>query len=338
MAFDTSGIRLKPCVDLFSTEASRQDASLEKIREIPLDQLIPFKDHPFKVIDDESMMDTVQSIREHGILLPLIARPIPDGKYEIVSGHRRSHAGKLAGLETVPVIVRELDDDAAVILMVDSNLQRENTLPSERAFAFKMKLEAMKHQGQRLDLTCSQVGNKLQGKKSSEVLAEQIGQSKNQIFRFIRLTELLPELLDLVDERKLAFNSAVEVSYLNPEEQGWLAETIDSEQSTPSLSQAQRLKRFSQDGKLTEDMVLAIMSEQKKPETERVVLQSRQISQYFSPSATPKEMETSILSMLDTAKEWRSYFPEDSTLDDVNRRMRKVLEGMKRTKSRAPER
>ena len=338
MAFDTSGIRLKPCVDLFSTEASRQDASLEKIREIPLDQLVPFKDHPFKVIDDESMMDTVQSIREHGILLPLIARPMPDGKYEIVSGHRRSHAGKLAGLETVPVIVRELDDDTAVILMVDSNLQRENILPSERAFAFKMKLEAMKHQGQRLDLTCSQVGNKLQGKKSSEVLAEQIGQSKNQIFRFIRLTELLPELLDLVDERKLAFNSAVEVSYLNPEEQGWLAETIDSEQSTPSLSQAQRLKRFSQDGKLTEDMVLAIMSEQKKPETERVVLQSRQISQYFSPSATPKEMETSILSMLDTAKEWRSYFPEDNTLDDVNRRMRKVLEGMKRTKSRAPER
>lgn len=338
MAFDTNGIRLKPCVDLFSTEASRQDASLEKNREIPLDQLVPFKDHPFKVIDDDSMMDTVQSIREHGILLPLIARPMPDGKYEIVSGHRRSHAGKLAGLETVPVIVRELDDDAAVILMVDSNLQRENILPSERAFAFKMKLEAMKHQGQRLDLTCSQVGNKLQGKKSSEVLAEQIGQSKNQIFRFIRLTELLPELLDLVDERKLAFNSAVEVSYLNPEEQGWLAETIDSEQSTPSLSQAQRLKRFSQDGKLTEDMVLAIMSEQKKPETERVVLQSRQISQYFSPSATPKEMETSILSVLDTAKEWRSYFPEDSTLDDVNRRMRKVLEGMKRTKSRAPER
>ena len=336
MAFDTSGIRLKPCVDLFSTEASRQDASLEKIREIPLDQLIPFKDHPFKVIDDESMMDTVQSIREHGILLPLIARPMPDGKYEIVSGHRRSHAGKLAGLETVPVIVRELDDDAAVILMVDSNLQRENILPSERAFAFKMKLEAMKHQGQRADLTSGQVGQKL--KWSVAMVANQSGDSIKQVQRYIRLTELLPELLDLVDERKLAFNSAVEVSYLNPEEQGWLAETIDSEQSTPSLSQAQRLKRFSQDGKLTEDMVLAIMSEQKKPETERVVLQSRQISQYFSPSATPKEMETSILSMLDTAKEWRSYFPEDNTLDDVNRRMRKVLEGMKRTKSRAPER
>ena len=336
MAFDTSGIRLKPCVDLFSTEASRQDASLEKIREIPLDQLVPFKDHPFKVIDDESMMDTVQSIREHGILLPLIARPIPDGKYEIVSGHRRSHAGKLAGLETVPVIVRELDDDAAVILMVDSNLQRENILPSERAFAFKMKLEAMKHQGQRADLTSGQVGQKL--KWSVAMVANQSGDSIKQVQRYIRLTELLPELLDLVDERKLAFNSAVEVSYLNPEEQGWLAETIDSEQSTPSLSQAQRLKRFSQDGKLTEDMVLAIMSEQKKPETERVVLQSRQISQYFSPSATPKEMETSILSMLDTAKEWRSYFPEDNTLDDVNRRMRKVLEGMKRTKSRAPER
>lgn len=336
MAFDTSGIRLKPCVDLFSTEASRQDASLEKIREIPLDQLVPFKDHPFKVIDDESMMDTVQSIREHGILLPLIARPMPDGKYEIVSGHRRSHAGKLAGLETVPVIVRELDDDAAVILMVDSNLQRENILPSERAFAFKMKLEAMKHQGQRADLTSGQVGQKL--KWSVAMVANQSGDSIKQVQRYIRLTELLPELLDLVDERKFAFNSAVEVSHLNPEEQGWLAETIDSEQSTPSLSQAQRLKRFSQDGKLTEDMVLAIMSEQKKPETERVVLQSRQISQYFSPSATPKEMETSILSMLDTAKEWRSYFPEDSTLDDVNRRMRKVLEGMKRTKSRAPER
>ena len=336
MAFDTSGIRLKPCVDLFSTEASRQDASLEKIREIPLDQLVPFKNHPFKVIDDESMMDTVQSIREHGILLPLIARPMPDGKYEIVSGHRRSHAGKLAGLETVPVIVRELDDDTAVILMVDSNLQRENILPSERAIAFKMKLEAMKHQGQRADLTSGQVGQKL--KWSVAMVANQSGDSIKQVQRYIRLTELLPELLDLVDERKLAFNSAVEVSYLNPEEQGWLAETIDSEQSTPSLSQAQRLKRFSQDGKLTEDMVLAIMSEQKKPETERVVLQSRQISQYFSPSATPKEMETSILSMLDTAREWRSYFPEDSTLDDVNRRMRKVLEGMKRTKSRAPER
>ena len=335
MAFDTSGIRLKPCVDLFSTEASRQDASLEKIREIPLDQLVPFKDHPFKVIDDESMMDTVQSIREHGILLPLIARPMPDGKYEIVSGHRRSHAGKLAGLETVPVIVRELDDDAAVILMVDSNLQRENILPSERAFAFKMKLEAMKHQGQRNDLSLCQVGTR---SRADEKLTQSVNESAQTIQRYIRLTELLPELLDLVNERKFAFNSAVEVSYLNPEEQGWLAETIDSEQSTPSLSQAQRLKRFSQDGKLTEDMVLAIMSEQKKPETERVVLQSRQISQYFSPSATPKEMETSILSMLDTAREWRSYFPEDSTLDDVNRRMRKVLEGMKRTKSRAPER
>ena len=336
MAFDTSGIRLKPCVDLFSTEASRQDASLEKIREIPLDQLVPFKNHPFKVIDDESMMDTVQSIREHGILLPLIARPMPDGKYEIVSGHRRSHAGKLAGMETAPVIVRELDDDAAVILMVDSNLQRENILPSERAFAFKMKLEAIKHQGQRADLTSGQVGQKL--KWSVATVANQSGDSIKQVQRYIRLTELLPELLDLVDDRKLAFNSAVEVSYLNHEEQGWLAETIDSEQSMPSLSQAQRLKRFSQDGKLTEDMVLAIMSEQKKPETEKVVLQSRQISKYFSPSATPKEMENSILSMLDTAKEWRSYFPEDNTLDDVNRRMRKVLEGMKRTKSRAPER
>ena len=331
-------IELASVDDLFSTEESRQDEQLEKIQEIPLSELHPFKDHPFKVKDDDAMIETADSIKKYGVLVPAIARPLPDGGYELVAGHRRRRASELAGKETMPVIVRDLDDDAATIIMVDSNLQRESLLPSERAFAYKMKLDAMKHQGERVDLTCSQVGNKLQGKKSSEVLAEQIGQSKNQIFRFIRLTELLPELLDLVDERKLAFNSAVEVSYLNPEEQGWLAETIDSEQSTPSLSQAQRLKRFSQDGKLTEDVVLAIMSEQKKPETERVVLQSRQISQYFSPSATPKEMETSILSMLDTAKEWRSYFPEDSTLDDVNRRMRKVLEGMKRTKSRAPER
>lgn len=331
-------VELASVDDLFSTEESRADAQREKVVEIPLSELHPFKGHPFKVKDDEAMMETADSIKQYGVLVPAIARPDPEGGYELVAGHRRHRASELAEKETMPVIVRDLDDDAATIIMVDSNLQRESLLPSERAFAYKMKLDAMKHQGERVDLTCSQVGNKLQGKKSSEVLAEQIGQSKNQIFRFIRLTELLPELLDLVDERKLAFNSAVEVSYLNPEEQGWLAETIDSEQSTPSLSQAQRLKRFSQDGKLTEDMVLAIMSEQKKPETERVVLQSRQISQYFSPSATPKEMETSILSMLDTAKEWRSYFPEDNTLDDVNRRMRKVLEGMKRTKSRAPER
>ena len=299
MAFDTSGIRLKPCVDLFSTEASRQDASLEKIREIPLDQLVPFKDHPFKVIDDESMMDTVQSIREHGILLPLIARPMPDGKYEIVSGHRRSHAGKLAGLETVPVIVRELDDDAAVILMVDSNLQRENILPSERAFAYKMKLEAMKHQGARSNLTCSQVGNKSAGKKSSELLAEQVGQSKNQIFRYIRLTELIPPLLDMVDEKKIALNPAYELSFLTPEEQARLVETMDYEQATPSLSQAQRMKKFSQEGKLTEDVMLAIMSEEKKSDLDKVTFTSDTLRKYFPKSYTPQRMQETIIKLLE---------------------------------------
>ena len=336
MPIDNGNLALKGLDDLFSTEENRQEEQREQVQQIPIDALHPFTNHPFKVLDDEAMTRTVESIAQYGVLAPLIARPRPDGDgYEIISGHRRQYAAKLAGLDTLPVIVRQMSDDAAVILMVDSNLQREHILPSERAFAYKMKLEALKNQGARSDLTSDQVGQKL---RARDVLGNELGMSSIQIQRYIRLTELLPELLDLVDERKFAFNSAVEVSYLNPEEQGWLAETIDSEQSTPSLSQAQRLKRFSQDGKLTEDMVLAIMSEQKKPETERVVLQSRQISQYFSPSATPKEMETSILSMLDTAKEWRSYFPEDSTLDDVNRRMRKVLEGMKRTKSRAPER
>ena len=299
MAFDTSGIRLKPCVDLFSTEASRQDAGLEKIREIPLDQLVPFKDHPFKVIDDESMMDTVQSIRENGILLPLIARPMPDGKYEIVSGHRRSHAGKLAGLETVPVIVRELDDDAAVILMVDSNLQRENILPSERAFAFKMKLEAMKHQGQRLDLTCSQVGNKLEGKKSSEILAEQVGQSKNQIFRYIRLTELISELMDMVDEKKIALNPAYELSFLKKEEQVDLLDAMDSEQATPSLSQAQRLKKYSQEGHLTLDMMRVIMGEEKKSDLDRVTFTSDTLRKYFPKSYTPQRMQETIIKLLE---------------------------------------
>ena len=314
------------------------EKSMNQVVEIDLAKLYPFKNHPFHVNDDEKMAETVESIKTYGVLTPALVRPRPDGGYEMISGHRRKRGCELCGKTTLPALVRNYTDDEAVIIMVDSNIQRENLLPSEKAHAYKMKYDAMKHQGKRGDLTCGQVGHKLIGTKARDVLAEQVNESARNVQRYIRLTELLPELLDLVDERKLAFNSAVEVSYLNPEEQGWLAETIDSEQSTPSLSQAQRLKRFSQDGKLTEDMVLAIMSEQKKPETERVVLQSRQISQYFSPSATPKEMETSILSMLDTAKEWRSYFPEDSTLDDVNRRMRKVLEGMKRTKSRAPER
>ena len=300
MAFDTSGIRLKPCVDLFSTEASRQDAGLEKIREIPLDQLIPFKDHPFKVIDDESMMDTVQSIREHGILLPLIARPMPDGKYEIVSGHRRSHAGKLAGLETVPVIVRELDDDAAVILMVDSNLQRENILPSERAFAFKMKLEAMKHQGQRLDLTCGQVGHKLIGTKARDVLAEQVNESARNVQRYIRLTYLISPILQMVDESRMAFNPAVEISYMTPEHQRWLQAEMELCEATPSLVQSRRLKEMSQSGTLTEHYLHTLLTEQKPNQRQKFFLNQSDVQRFFPPGYTPEQMQNTIFSLLKT--------------------------------------
>ena len=228
-------VELAPYDDLFSTEESRQDAKLEKVREIPLSELHPFKNHPFKVKDDEAMMETADSVRQYGVLVPAIARPDPEGGYELVAGHRRHRASELAEKETMPVIVRDLDDDAATIIMVDSNLQRESLLPSERAFAYKMKLEAMKHQGERMDLTCSQVGNKSAGKKSSELLAEQVGQSKNQIFRYIRLTELIPELLDMVDEKKIALNPAYELSFLKKEEQRDLLDAMDSEQATPSF-------------------------------------------------------------------------------------------------------
>lgn len=292
-------VKLASLDDLFSTEESRSDEKREKVVEIPLSQLHSFKNHPFKVRDDEAMMDTAESIRQYGVLVPAIARPDPDGGYELVSGHRRHHASGLAGKETMPVIVRELDDDAATIIMVDSNLQREELLPSERAFAYKMKLEAMKHQGERVDLTCSQLGNKLNGKKSSEVFAEQIGQSKNQIFRYIRLTELIPPLLDLVDEKKMAVNPAYEVSFLKPEEQEWLLETIDSEQATPSLSQAQRMKKFSQEGKLTEDVMLAIMSEEKKSDLDKVTLSCDVLRRYFPKSYTPRKMEETIIRLLE---------------------------------------
>ena len=292
-------VKLASLDDLFSTEESRSDEKREKVVEIPLSQLHSFKNHPFKVRDDEAMMDTAESIRQYGVLVPAIARPDPAGGYELISGHRRHHASGLAGKETMPVIVRELDDDAATIIMVDSNLQREELLPSERAFAYKMKLEAMKHQGERVDLTCSQLGNKLNGKKSSEVFAEQIGQSKNQIFRYIRLTELIPPLLDLVDEKKMAVNPAYEVSFLKPEEQEWLLETIDSEQATPSLSQAQRMKKFSQEGKLTEDVMLAIMSEEKKSDLDKVTLSCDVLRRYFPKSYTPRKMEETIIRLLE---------------------------------------
>ena len=252
-------VELAPYDDLFSTEESRQDAKLEKVREIPLSELHPFKNHPFKVKDDEAMLETADSVRQYGILVPAIARPDPEGGYELVAGHRRHRASELAEKETMPVIVRDLDDDAATIIMVDSNLQRESLLPSERAFAYKMKLEAMKHQGARGDLTSSQVGTKL---RADELLAQQAGSSRNQVQRYIRLTELIPELLDMVDERKIALNPAYELSFLKKEEQRDLLDAMDSEQSTPSLSQAQRLKKYSQEGHLTLDMMRVIMGEE----------------------------------------------------------------------------
>ena len=292
-------IELTSLDDLFSTEESRQEAKLEKIRDIPLSELHPFKNHPFHVRDDEAMMETADSVRQYGVLVPAIARPDPNGGYELVSGHRRHRASELAGMETMPVIVRELDDDAAVLVMVDSNLQRENILPSERAFAYKMKLEAMKHQGTRTDLTCAQVGHKLDGKKSRDILAEQVGQSKNQVQRYIRLTELVPNLLNMVDERKLALNPAYELSFLKKEEQEQLLDAMDREQATPSLSQAQRLKKFSQEGHLTPDVMSAIMSEEKKSEWDRVTLTSETLRKYFPKSYTPKKMQETIVKLLE---------------------------------------
>ena len=274
-------------------------SSAKKVVEIPLSELHPFKGHPFKVKDDEAMMETADSIKQYGVLVPAIARPDPEGGYELVAGHRRHRASELAEKETMPVIVRDLDDDAATIIMVDSNLQRESLLPSERAFAYKMKLEAMKHQGERVDLTCSQVGNKLTGKKSSELLAEQVGQSKNQVFRFIRLTELIPEFLDMVDEKKIALNPAYELSFLKKEEQRDLLDAMDSEQATPSLSQAQRLKKFSQDGHLSIDVMRAIMGEEKKSDLDRVTFTSDTLRKYFPRSYTPARMQETIIKLLE---------------------------------------
>ena len=292
-------IELTSLDDLFTTEENRQEAKLEKIRDIPLSELHPFKNHPFHVRDDEAMMETADSVRQYGVLVPAIARPDPNGGYELVSGHRRHRASELAGMETMPIIVRELDDDAAVLVMVDSNLQRENILPSERAFAYKMKLEAMKRQaGRPLKENGSQVGNHF-GKKSSELLAEQTGQSKNQVFRYIRLTELIPDLLEMVDERKIALNPAYELSFLKKEEQEQLLDAMDSEQATPSLSQAQRLKKFSQEGHLTPDVMSAIMSEEKKSEWDRVTLTSETLRKYFPKSYTPKKMQETIVKLLE---------------------------------------
>ena len=299
MKSSAKNVKLASVDDLFSTEESRADEQREKVVEIPLSDLHPFKNHPFKVKDDEAMMDTAESIRQYGVLVPAIARPDPNGGYELVAGHRRHHASEIAGKETMPVIVRDLDDDAATIIMVDSNLQREELLPSERAFAYKMKLEAMKHQGERSDLTSAQVGRKSAGKESREILAEQVGQSRNQISRYIRLTELIPPLLDMVDEKKIALSPAYELSFLKPEEQAQLVETMDYEQATPSLSQAQRMKKFSQDGKLTEDVMLAIMSEEKKGDLDKVTLTSDTLRKYFPKSYTPQRMQETIIKLLE---------------------------------------
>ena len=290
-------IELASVDDLFSTEESRQDEQLEKIQEIPLSELHPFKDHPFKVKDDDAMIETADSIKKYGVLVPAIARPLPDGGYELVAGHRRRRASELAGKETMPVIVRDLDDDAATIIMVDSNLQRENLLPSERAFAYKMKRKAIKHQGARTDLTSVQVEQKLSAR--DQVAKEAGERSGIQVMRYVRLTELIPELLDMVDEKKIAFNPAYELSFLKPDEQQMLVETMDYEQATPSLSQAQRMKKFSQEGKLSEDVMLAIMSEEKKGDLDKVTLSSDTLRKYFPKSYTPAKMQETIIKLLE---------------------------------------
>ena len=302
MKSSAKNIVLKSVDDIFQTEENRADAQRERVQEIPLDQLKPFKNHPFKVRDDQRMLDTVDSIREYGVLVPAIARPDPEGGYELISGHRRKRGCEMAGLQTMPVIIRNLDDDAAVLVMVDSNIQREELLPSERAFAYKMKLEALKHQGARMDLTSCQVGTKL---RADEKLAESVNESARTVQRFIRLTELISELLDMVDERKLAFNPAVEVSYLKRDEQRMLLEAMDAEQTTPSLSQAQRLKKFSQEGRLTEEVMSAIMSEEKKSDMDKVTLRSDTLRRYFPKSYTPKQMEQTIIKLLDVWQKQR---------------------------------
>lgn len=285
--------------DIFETDESRAESQLERVQSIRLSALVPFKEHPFKVVDDEAMLRTTESIAQYGVLTPLIARPLEDGSYEIISGHRRAHAAELAGLTEVPVLVRRMDDDAATVLMVDSNLQRENILPSERAYAYKMKLEAMKHQaGRPAQENYSQVGNN-SGKLSSEEMAEELGTSKNQIFRFIRLTNLIPEVLDMVDRKQISFNPAVELSYLKAEEQEMFIQAMDEVQAAPSLSQAQRLKKLSQEGSFTLDAAREIMNEVKKGDLERVTFRNEQLRKYFPRSYTTQQMQSTILKLLD---------------------------------------
>ena len=304
MKSSAKNIVLKSVDDIFQTEENRADAQRERVQEIPLDQLKPFKNHPFKVRDDQRMLDTADSIREYGVLVPAIARPDPNGGYELISGHRRKRGCEMAGLQTMPVIIRDLDDDAAVLVMVDSNIQREELLPSERAFAYRMKLEAIERVKGR-PKKVGQVVPDFQGKRSTEIVADGTGESYKQVQRYIRLTELIPELLDMVDERKLAFNPAVEVSYLKRDEQRMLLEAMDAEQTTPSLSQAQQLKKFSQEGRLTEEAMSAIMSEEKKSDMDKVTLRSDTLRRYFPKSYTPKQMEQTIIKLLDVWQKQR---------------------------------
>ena len=297
MPKNSLNVSLKGADDIFSTEESRQEQQREQVQQIPIGELFPFKNHPFKVLDDEAMTRTVESIAQYGVLAPLIARPRPDGDgYEIISGHRRQYAAKLAGLDTLPVIVRQMSDDAAVILMVDSNLQRENILPSERAFAYKMKLEAIKNQGARSDLTSPQVAAKF---RSDDAVAKDQGISGDTVRRYIRLTNLVPELLDMVDEKKIAFNPAVELSYLDESQQRDFLEAMNDTQNAPSLSQAQRLKKLAQEGHFSYDVAFAVMGEEKKDELDKVVIKNDTLRKYFPRSYTPKQMEDTIIKLLE---------------------------------------
>ena len=297
MPKNSLNVSLKGADDIFSTEESRQEQQREQVQQISIGELFPFKNHPFKVLDDESMQRTVESVEQYGVLSPLIARPRPEGGYEIISGHRRQHAAQLAGLDILPVIVRQMDDDAAVLLMVDSNLQRENILPSERAFAYKMKLEAIKNQGARSDLTSGQIVQK--SKLSIERVAEDAGEGYKTVQRFIRLTNLIPELLDMVDEKKIAFNPAVELSYLDESQQRDFLEAMNDTQNAPSLSQAQRLKRLAQEGHFSYDVAFAVMGEEKKDELDKVVIKNDTLRKYFPRSYTPKQMEDTIIKLLE---------------------------------------
>ena len=296
MPKNSLNVSLKGADDIFSTEESRQEQQREQVQQIPIGELFPFKNHPFKVLDDESMQRTVESVEQYGVLSPLIARPRPEGGYEIISGHRRQHAAQLAGLDALPVIVRNMDDDAAVLLMVDSNLQRENILPSERAFAYKMKLEALKNQGARSDLTSAQLGRKLE---TADIVGQESGDSRNQVRRFIRLTNLVPELLDMVDEKKIAFNPAVELSYLDTNQQRDFLEAMNDTQNAPSLSQAQRLKKLAQEGHFSYDVAFAVMGEEKKDELDKVIIKNDTLRKYFPRSYTPKQMEDTIIKLLE---------------------------------------